>query len=71
MPGFGTNESRISLLLGTIGWTASISDESPWLRANFEKVMVIDQIQTLGNLVGDSWVTSFMICKELTCEKNA
>ena len=66
MPGFGTNESRISLLRGTIGWTASISDASPWLMANFEKVMVIDQVQTLGNPGGDSWGTSFMICKEWT-----
>ena len=63
MPGFGTNESRISLILETNGWTASISDESPWLMANLGKVMVIHHVQTLGNMVRESWVTSFMICK--------
>ena len=63
MLGFGTNESRISLLMETNGWTASITDISPWLMANFGKIMVIHQVQTLGNIARESWVTSFMICK--------
>ena len=61
--GFGTNESRLSLLLESVGWTALISDESPWIMANLEKFMVIQQVETLGNLAADSWVTSYMLCK--------
>ena len=63
MSGLGSNESRLSLLRESVGWTALSTDESPWIMADLGKLMAIYQIKTLGNLNGDAWVTSYMICK--------
>ena len=62
--GFGANESRLSLLRESVGWTALSTDESPWIMADLGKLMPIYKVRTLGNLDGNAWVTSYMICKK-------
>ena len=63
MHGFGPDESRLSKLKESVGWTALSTDESPWIMADLGKLMPIYQVRTLGNLAGNAWVTSYMICK--------